>query len=124
MAQKTASNKISPFPFEVIVESQDGVHQSNAHKISDVGMMLEVFASTFNPNQIVKLKWVLPISNLSIEEEALVVKKYTQNRNGKIQYLMEVHFKKLSLRNYNAIKSFLESIGQQSKQQKEKKSGT
>lgn len=121
MAHITSDNKISIFPIEVTVEAAGGPYKANAYKLSEVGMILEVFVNTFTPQQSLKLKWMLPVDNLNMEEDAVVVKKYAQTRNGKIQYLMEVHFKKVSLRNSQAIKSLLERYEQQLKKQAEKK---
>lgn len=121
MAHITADNKISIFPIEVTIEADGGPYKANAYKMNDTGMILEVFVSTFNPQQAVKLKWILPVDNIAMEEDAVVVKKYTQPKNGKIQYLMEVHFKKLKLSHSQAIKSLLDRYEQQLKKQAEKK---
>lgn len=121
MANVTASNKISIYPFEVTIEAEGGPYKAHVYRIEEVGMILEVFVNTFNPHQSLKLKWVLPVDNVAMQEDVVVVKKYSQARNGKIQYLMEVHFKKLSLRNSQAIKSLFERLEKLSQKQNQKK---
>lgn len=122
MAQITANNKISIYPIEVIIEGAGGPQNGLAYKINPMGMILEVFVSTFTPQQQLKLKWVLPIDHISMEEDVIVIKKYTQPRGDKIQYLMEVHFKKIKSQNAASIKGLLERYEVALKKQNEDKS--
>jgi hypothetical protein len=107
MTPSATNNQISIYPIEVTIECDGGPHKGNALKINDQGMILEVFVSTFSPQQTLTLKWLLPVDNISMQEDVIVIKKYTQNRSGKIIYLMEVHFKKIKLANASAILTLL-----------------
>lgn len=110
MPQSTSNNKINIYPMQVSVESDVGLQKGQACKINPQGMIMEVFLSKFTLQQPLKLKWVLPVDNISMEEDAFVMKLYSQPRGDKIQYLMEVHFKKIKPQNVEAIKSLLERI--------------
>jgi hypothetical protein len=104
MVPSTSKDKMSIYPIEVTVEAPGGPYKANALKLTDLGMILEVFVSVFNPQQTLTLKWLLPVDNISMQEDAIVIKKYTQNNAGKIIYLMEVHFKQVKLPNAFAIR--------------------
>jgi hypothetical protein len=101
------NNKLSIYPIEVTIEAAGGPYKAHALKLTDLGMILEVFVSVFNPHQSLTLKWLLPVENISMVEEAMVIKKYTQNNAGKIVYLMEVHFKQIKFSNASSILSLL-----------------
>ena len=108
MAQITNDNKISLYPIEVSMEGEGGPYRAQAYKIAPIGMILEVFVSTLSPQQVFKIKWILPIDNISMESEAIIVKTYAQPRGNKIQHLIEVHFKNLKPQSAVAIKSLLD----------------
>ena len=120
MAQASAK-KISIFPFEVMIESTSGAFKANAVKINTVGMMLEVFVNKLTPGLPVKLKWILPLDQIPMEEEAKVIKLYSQQKENHIQYLIEVHFKKIQFHNSEAIKSLVERYETALKKQSDKK---
>lgn len=120
MAQASAK-KISIFPFEVIIESAGAVFKANGVKLNTVGMMLEVFVNKLTPGLPVNLKWILPLDQIPMEEEAKVIKLYSQQKEDHIQYLIEVHFKKIKFQNSEAIKSLLERYEAALKKQSEKK---
>ncbi len=107
MAQITNENKISLYPIDVSMEGDGGPYKAQAYKINSTGMILEVFVSTLSPHQILKLKWVLPIENISMESDAIIMKTYAQPKGNKIQHLIEVHYKNLKPQNADAIKSLL-----------------
>lgn len=101
------NNKVSIYPIEVTIEAAGGPYKGNCLKITDQGMIMEVFVSTFSPHQLITVKWLLPVENIAMQEESIVVKKYTQNRSGKIIYLMEIHFKQVKFSNASAIISLI-----------------
>lgn len=109
------------YPIEVALDADGVLHKSNAYRITDAGMMLEVFINTFTPQQVLKLKWTLPIDNIAMEEDAVVVKKYTQQRNNKMVYLVEVHFKNPKPGTRESIRSLLSRYEEMLKKQGEKK---
>lgn len=115
MAQAKANNKVNIYPMDVNIEAEGGSYQAQAYKLNTTGMILEVFVNTFTPQQQIKIKWLLPIDNISIEEEAVVVKKYSQRRGDRIQYLMEIHFKKLKFQHQEAITSLIERVAAKEK---------
>lgn len=110
MVQAKSNNKFNIYPIEVDIEAAGGPYKANAYKINTTGMMLEVFVNTFTLQQPLKIKWILPVDNITMEEDAVVVKKYSQQRGNKIQYLMEIHYKKMKFQHQEAIKSLLERI--------------
>lgn len=120
MAQ-IVNNKISLYPIDVTMEGDGGPYKAQAYKIAPIGMILEVFVSTLSPQQSLKLKWILPIDNISMESEAIVVKTYAQPKGNKIQHLIEVHFKNVKLQNAEAIKSLLDRYEALAKKQGDEK---
>jgi len=121
MAQITNDNKISLYPIEVSMEGEGGPYKAQAYKIAPIGMILEVFVSTLTPQQTLKIKWVLPIDNISMESEAIIIKTYAQPKGNKIQRLIEVHFKNLKPQNADAIKSLLDRYEALVKKQSDEK---
>ena len=122
MPQSTPNNKVNIFPIEVNIEADGGPFKAQAYKINPQGMIMEVFVSKFSPQQSLKLKWTLPIDNIAMEEDATVIKLYSQPRANKIQYLMEIHFKKIKPKNAEAIQSLLDRVEQHKKQADKKHS--
>lgn len=122
MAQITNDNKINIYPIDVTLEGDGGPYKAQAYKLTQIGMILEIFVSTLSPQQVLKIKWVLPIDNISMESDAVVIKTYAQSRGDKIQHLIEVHFKNLKSQNADAIKSLLDRFeAKQRKQQQKQK---
>lgn len=110
LAQAKVNNKVNIYPIDVNIEAGGSPYKARAYKLNTTGMMLEVFVNTFTPQQQIKIKWLLPIDNISIEEDAVVVKKYSQQRGDKIQYIMEIHFKKLKFQHQKAITSLIDRV--------------
>ncbi len=116
MSQSAPKNKINIFPIEINIEGEGGPYKAQAYRINSQGMIMEVFVSKFKPQQSLKLKWTLPIDDIAMEEDAVVVKLYSQPKGNKIQYLMEIHFKKIKPQNAEAIKSLLDRVEHHKKQ--------
>lgn len=121
MNQKLKANKINIYPIEVTMEGDGGLFKGQAYKITSLGMIIEVFVSALSPQQILKLKWVLPVENISMESDAIIVKRYAQPRDQKIQHLIEVHFRNLKPPSADAIKSLVERFDAMIKKQNDGK---
>ncbi len=120
MAQ-ASTRKISIFPFDVAIDANGKAYKGKALKINAIGMMLEVYENTLTPSLPINLRWILPLDQIAMEESAKVVKLYSQQRETGIQYLIEVHFKKIKPQNADAIKSLLDRYENALKKQAEKK---
>lgn len=100
----------SMFPFEATIEGSQGPQKAGVHKITQQGMLIEIFNGVYKIQSTLKIKWVLPGETATLEEECTVVKTYdhfSDEKKTQKKHLIEVHYKKLKMPNRDAISNFL-----------------